>query len=110
MTVIFSYGDEFWIEFLALAASIPDAAGQTSGGLVSLQRPGLFLGGAIAGSTMVDNDNTQVISAVELRDAGTVSFGDEVSQFRVRVNKAAGTAGATNTFWHAIIFMRKRGD
>jgi len=107
MVIIWQQGDTFWIEYLNLSASLPDAAGQVAGTLQSLTRAGIFLGGAVVGSSMADNDNTQGISQVELRGTGSLTLGVVADQVRVRVNKILGTAGATSVFYHCLIFLKR---
>ena len=106
--MIVNINNDFYIEYVSCIAAIPDAAGQTNGTLVTLERAGRYVGHAIGAINIPNNDNTQAISAVEAREpTGTLTFGDAISQVRVRVTKAAGTAGLTNISYSVIILMRK---
>jgi len=108
MVIIFQKGNEFWIEFLSVALSIPDAAGNSQSSIVNLERSGNYIGGSVIATTSTDNDNTQAIGLVELRGSptGTLSFGVFASGVRVRINKALGTAGASNVTFHFVVCMR----
>lgn len=108
MTKIFDDGN-MWIETIAVTVSINNGAGQVTGALVDLDKPGLFVGGSLTCTSMLDNDNTQAVSVIELRGlpTGTLGYGIFVNQVRIRVNKQAGTAGATTINAVAVIFLKK---
>jgi len=110
MTIIFEKGNEFWIEFLSVALSIPDAAGNVQSAVADLERSGNYVGGGVIAVTSTDNDNTQAIGLTELRGfpTGTISFGTFATGMRVRINKTIGTAGASNVTYHFMVCMRGR--
>jgi len=110
MVIIFQKGNEFWIEQVIVSVTIPDAAGRTTGGNTTLQRAGIFVGGAIAGQSGTDNDNSQAIGNVELRGTptGTLTLGVFVSGVGARVAKQLGTAGNTVMSYNAIVMLRGR--
>lgn len=110
MTIIFEHGGIFWIEHLTLAnISILDAADRIISTAVNLERPGRYIGGVLTPISAPDNDNSQAIGHVDMRSeaATTLIYGTRISGITWRIDKQAGTAGATIIGAHAIIFLRK---
>lgn len=107
MTLIFTTGD-FWIEVIELNITLEDAAGRFASALGNLQRPGHYMGSAISCTSMSDNDNSQAVGSVEVREqsAGAIAIGEEITGVFVRVNKQVGTAGSTVQVYKVMLFMR----
>jgi len=109
MPVIFDNG-EFWIDYIDLVTvTIEDAASAYTTGNINLTRPGHVVGVATSGRFTVNNDNVAAIGLIMTLDtgAGSISYGEFLSQFRIRIIKAAGTAGSTPVGLQVIFFMRK---
>jgi len=109
MTIIYENGNEFWIEYFQVSITIGDAAGTTTSSASFLERDGAFLGCAMIGRNHSNNDNTQAVSAMEIKSSGggtNINFGDEITQINLRITKAAGTAGNTTMTFHVLVFMR----
>jgi len=109
MPIIFQNGNNFWIEYHVVAVTLSDAAGRYDSALINLVRAGRFIGGSIVSSFLTDDDNAEAIGTTELREANALDFGELTSNFRVRVNKAIGTAGDVTEFFHVMIFLRGSG-
>jgi len=110
MTIIFQFGGNFWIEFVQLPTIVlVDAAGHQASTDVTLERPGIFVGGSIFQRGGADNDNTQAIGSFSLREGGDTAliFGDNIVSVNWAIDKEAGTAGNTNANANALVFMRK---
>jgi len=112
MVIIFQQGKEFWIERVSVSVVIPDAAGETTGTAVSLERAGFFLGGSISISNVLPNDNAQGIGSIELRGlpTGQIILGTFVEQVRGVIQKQLGTAGNTTVSLQIMAFMRGRAS
>jgi len=113
LTIIFSDGGNFWMEFIALGTiTLEDAAGRYLSADSPLERPGVFVGGSIVQRGGPDNDNTQAIASFDLREVANASllFAEFITAVSWRITKSAGTAGSTAANGTAIIFLRKRGS
>jgi len=108
MTVIFTTSD-FWIEYLLLTVSIPDAAGNTISTTANLERAGKFVGGGMMHQDATNNDNSQAVSVTQVVDQSSADlvYGAQITGIRVRVFKQVGTAGATPIGVGVLICLRK---
>lgn len=107
MVIVWSMGDQFWIDIIQVTVTLSDAAGTYSGALVPVVKVGEYIGGTITAKSTAQNDNVEAVGLVELRDSGTIAFGSEVLSVRVRVNKTAGTAGDTVVTFEVMLFMHR---
>lgn len=109
MTIIFQFGQEFWIEYVEAVCTIQDAAGFYTSGAMNLEREGSYVGGIAGCRGFIDNDNSQAVGGWDLRDASgnTLTFEEVINHAHVRVHKQAGTAGNTNLTMTAIIFLKR---
>jgi len=111
MTIIFEMGDQFWIESFDVNVTIEDAAGSynNSAGNIPFERAGTYLGAAIVLGSLVNNDNTQAIGAVEINNIGFINLaiGNQMTGIRLVVTKTAGTAGSTVMTYSVIVFLRR---
>lgn len=107
MTLIFKTNN-FWIERHEVTISLPDIAGRVFSGAINLDRAGHVVGFSCSPSGMPNNDNGEAVGAWEVRDAGggIIAFGEELTAVSVRVNKQAGTAGASNITFVIMVFVR----
>jgi len=108
MTVIFTTSN-FWIEYILLTVSIPDAAGTTISAATNLEREGFFVGGALMHQDTTNNDNSQAIAFTQITDQSSadLTYGTSISGLRVRIFKQAGTAGATSVSVGVLVCIRK---
>jgi len=111
MTIIFSQGDEFWIEQLNLVVQLQDAAGEYSSAVLNLEKPGSCIGYTITPTNPADNDNTQAVGIVHLTSqvGGSIASGQPISGVTANVIKAIGTAGNTNVSINVTVLMRAVG-
>jgi len=111
MTIIFLVGKDFWIEQLNLAIQIPDAAGETNSGALTLERPGNCIGFTATVTNPPDNDNSQAIGIISLEQGsgGSIASGQPITSVRATVIKEAGTAGNTNISINISLLMRATG-
>jgi len=109
LTIIFENGDEFWIEQIRPTVDLEDAAGRYNSDAFALERTGNVLSFSCVGQAVQNNNNSEAVGSVEVRDASgaNISYGERLSQIRVRVNKQIGTAGTTTQTYQVTLFMRK---
>jgi len=108
MPIVYSKGEDFWIESGQAAVTIPDAAGSSLSAF-NLDKPGVYLGGGVTIGNQANNDNTQAIGSIELDDVGggLLDIGDNITGLMVQIKKAIGTAGNTVITCNWFVFMRK---
>jgi len=111
MTIVFTAGDEFWIEQLNLVVQLENAAGEYSSGVLALQKPGNVVGYTITPTNPADNDNTQAVGIVHLtsQTGGSIPSGAFITGVTANVIKEAGTAGNTNVSINVSMLMRGTG-
>jgi len=111
MTIIFSQGNNFWIESLIIPVTLVNSAGGTSqSAVITLEKPGDVLGLSTTASDSDQNDNVQAIGLVILLDQGSdnIVFGENITGVRIRLVKQAGTDGNITMSFHVLLFMRGR--
>jgi len=108
MTIIFEYGDEFWIERMESTVTLEDAAGRYASGIATLERAGDFLSGFAIARSLANNDNAQAVGGMEMRNQGftNMTFGQAITGVTIRVMKQIGTAGNTAMPIIITVFMR----
>jgi len=108
MPIIFEEGDRFWIEQHTVTVALEDAAGRYDAADTNLIKKGSVVGYTATCQQMVDNDNAEAVGMWEIRDesGSNLVYGERTTQFRLRVIKAAGTAGTTNQTWQILLFIK----
>jgi len=109
MTIV-AQGTGWWIETFNTTITLQDAAGNDDSALLTLERPGAFLGGCVtAGFGTVTDNNFQNTGVFSLLDQGSanIAFGENITGVVARVMKASGTSGAVAINVLVMVFMRK---
>jgi len=113
MTIIFQEGTRFWIESILVSVTAADAAGRYFSASTPLARSGTILGVSVGPlSTGGNNDNSQVVGAIEIRDGGgaTITLGQQLNNISMRIVKEIGTAGNIILSFNLLVFMRGSGS
>jgi len=109
MTVVYEFGDEFWIEHLRIGGTaLPDAAGRTTTASINLERSGHFVGASVYKTFIENNSNAQQFGTEHLRHGGgaVLSQGELVNSLEIRFDKGIGTGTGTVTY-EITVFLKK---
>lgn len=108
MTIVFSIGDEFWIDVLQATITLSDTAGIITGPSVTLTKPGNFLWANVNQSSGANNDATRSISQISIRNFGGGNFspGEFTSAIEFRTYKQISTAGSIDIDVFVAVFLR----
>jgi len=88
-----------------------DAAGRTTSNQIPLSKSGAYLGASIVKTFSENNDNSDAIGALTLRngDNTVLVFGEVISSVVVTSNKELGTDGNGTFTVDILVFLRSSG-
>lgn len=113
MTIVFEFGDEFWIEHIRLGGTgLPNGATRTDTTAVQLERAGRFVGASVYLTFITNNTNADALGAIQLREGsagGVLNYGARIESVLFRFQKEAGAGDGSITF-EALIFLKKAGS
>lgn len=98
-----------WIEYIDYSIDLEDAAGEYNGPSTTLERPGKFIAGGLAGRGQGGSPNVaQSLGLAVLRRGGGqgITAGNTISTIRVEVFKQASTEGSTVSLnYHVFLIL-----
>jgi len=108
MTIIEQKGGNYWIESFAVARASVGAAATVDTD-ITLERPGVFLGGSVSlDSALLFSDVDQTNLSLQVGGSNNaLTIGAEITQVRLR--RYNGSAGALIFGAYILVFMRKKG-
>lgn len=105
MSIIYTQGNDFWIETLLIQITLTDAAGAITTTNTPLERAGTCIGYMSTMGFFPANDNTENLGGISVLDqgSGTIFLGEAITGIVIRAQKAVGTAG--NTVGNVIVTL-----